>query len=892
MILERLTFYPDGTLQRIWAGRNGFDSDYFIREYDEHGTLRYEETSDSIGDTDRLWYDEHGNLFEWADEDGIGTCTNRYDDHGNHISGGCYHPYRHSAVSTSYHYQYDECGNILEIEFDRESTDSDCIGCDAPERFFRRETSSFVYDEHGHVIEYQHDSDGDGRVDTHWMEIYDPSGRRRIERMEIDPYGAVKRHELYRYGVLGRLMLTEIDHDGDGDVDERNRAVLDECGVTVVTEWDGHIRDQHITRWVLQDRKGRPLIEEWHIGIDGSVFKRDLHVRDAEGNPLLFEQHSRDAGIAPRERWSYTCWTRSATGSPVYVGPPVPSLPLQCDWSNGADPRLMDDLVEGLVPPMLAEPSVRPPPAEALCSQEKVPQVCAPFDGPHCAHWRGVEASRGQTCAIRDTGALVCVGPDDFGRPQPPRWHRGPYAEAAPGRHHTCARLEDGHVSCWGWRHFGQCDSPEMPLAQITVGGYHSCGIDLAGQLLCWGANWFGQADPPTGHYLQVSAGLLHTCALDVDGSVRCWGLDADGRIDAPEGIFAQVSAGGDRTCAVRDDGQGICWGEPFGQPSPQHDRPFRSISVGHEHACGILRETGAIRCWGRDAEGQSTPPPGRFRHISAGGGHTCALDEEGTVQCWGRAPVGWHRPAADRPEAEVCDGVDNDCDLFVDEGLSQTGTPCETGLPGTCAHGIQRCREGRWVCEMASTLPGMEICNGVDDDCNGVIDEQDPQGGGPCVTQTVGVCAEGIWRCTDGQITCVQTHFPAPEICDGLDNDCNGASDDRLEDCCIPETVEACRSPLRAYRPGIRICDGDGRWGGCFRDAPRSERETCNGVDDDFDDYIDDIYVETTCGLGVCAHALPACVDGHPPMCDAYAGSSDEICDGVDNDSKMVLDS
>ena len=200
-------------------------------------------------------------------------------------------------------------------------------------------------------------------------------------------------------------------------------------------------------------------------------------------------------------------------------------------------------------------------------------------------------------------------------------------------------------------------------------------------------------------------------------------------------------------------------------------------------------------------------------------------------------------------------------------------------------------------TCVPASTRAGtlQSVCNGVDDNCNGVIDERDPEGGGPCVTQAHGVCAEGIWHCINGQVVCVQTHFPVPEVCDGVDNDCNGASDDGLEGCCIPDTVEACRSPLRAYRPGIRICDGDGRWGGCFREQTREwplrERETCNGVDDDFDDYVDERLDETTCGLGACAHPLPGCVDGRPPLCDAHAGSAEEICDGVDNDCDGQID-
>jgi hypothetical protein len=104
-----------------------------------------------------------------------------------------------------------------------------------------------------------------------------------------------------------------------------------------------------------------------------------------------------------------------------------------------------------------------------------------------------------------------------------------------------------------------------------------------------------------------------------------------------------------------------------------------------------------------------------------------------------------------------------------------------------------------------------MELCgpnnsgNGVDDNCNGVVDENCPcRPGdvercflGPPGKQHVGACTDGTATCEDhgefGQWgPCVGSIGPSPEVCDGLDNDCNGCVDDGL--CC--DSVLSCPSP------------------------------------------------------------------------------------------------
>lgn len=93
-------------------------------------------------------------------------------------------------------------------------------------------------------------------------------------------------------------------------------------------------------------------------------------------------------------------------------------------------------------------------------------------------------------------------------------------------------------------------------------------------------------------------------------------------------------------------------------------------------------------------------------------------LDNDGDPNDSDCAPLDPSR-AAGAPE--LCNGVDDDCDLRADEGLN-VGTACG-GTPDTCAAGVIACDEGVPVCAIADHSP-FERCNGVDDDCNGIVDD------------------------------------------------------------------------------------------------------------------------------------------------------------------------
>ena len=80
---------------------------------------------------------------------------------------------------------------------------------------------------------------------------------------------------------------------------------------------------------------------------------------------------------------------------------------------------------------------------------------------------------------------------------------------------------------------------------------------------------------------------------------------------------------------------------------------------------------------------------------------------------------------------------------------------------------------------DAAVNLGADEVCDGVDNDCDETVDENSADVGDDCSTGFEGVCAPGRTQCVDGGVQCVAFASPADEVCDGLDNDCDGSADE-----------------------------------------------------------------------------------------------------------------
>ena len=122
---------------------------------------------------------------------------------------------------------------------------------------------------------------------------------------------------------------------------------------------------------------------------------------------------------------------------------------------------------------------------------------------------------------------------------------------------------------------------------------------------------------------------------------------------------------------------------------------------------------------------------------------------------------------------AETCNGLDDDCDLRVDEEVPTVGDACGTDT-GECTAGVWECSAGELAC--SGVGGSAEICDNLDNTCNGTADEGNPGGGVPCGSD-VGECIAGITMCVGGAIDCVGdvgSPGAVAETCDGRDNDCD----------------------------------------------------------------------------------------------------------------------
>jgi len=122
----------------------------------------------------------------------------------------------------------------------------------------------------------------------------------------------------------------------------------------------------------------------------------------------------------------------------------------------------------------------------------------------------------------------------------------------------------------------------------------------------------------------------------------------------------------------------------------------------------------------------------------------------------------------------DVVDGLARDCDVF-DDGNSNGSCVCDGDGVSPPICGGTDCDDSN-----ASVYPGApELCDGLDNDCDTVVDEGNPQGGGSCNTGLPGVCSAGTFTCTSGSVVCEQNVLPSAETCNGLDDDCDGVVDE-----------------------------------------------------------------------------------------------------------------
>ena len=352
-----------------------------------------------------------------------------------------------------------------------------------------------------------------------------------------------------------------------------------------------------------------------------------------------------------------------------------------------------------------------------------------------------VAAGALHSCALADTTEVWCWGSEQSGRlgnnpnpalttPRPPQQvvlaNGSPLTgvlDIASGYDHTCARMDDGTVVCWGKNSQGQLgdnSTDERPYAVPVFREDSLSGVNV-------------QLD----NVIDVSAGQTHTCAVrqgDAPGEVWCWGDNFHGQLGDNEG----GNQGPDSSVAT----------PVLIDVTPNLFRlsEIQSVAAGQSHTCAYgprhfdqstqeWVETPAIWCWGEGFDGQlgSWDPPNQngansnnnnknlatlvnpsnwpsstsVRGVGVGASHSCALLEPAGLACWGKG--------VNKQLGNAAQGTDN-----ANFPVPVDGFPQVDGCNNECTE------DPDWACEEDhTTIPNLSVC-GPDLDNDDVRDDID----------------------------------------------------------------------------------------------------------------------------------------------------------------------
>ncbi|MFT7622200.1 MAG: hypothetical protein ACI9WU_001368 [Myxococcota bacterium] len=261
-------------------------------------------------------------------------------------------------------------------------------------------------------------------------------------------------------------------------------------------------------------------------------------------------------------------------------------------------------------------------------------------------------------------------------------------------------------------------------------------------------------------------------------------------------------------------------------------------------------------------------------------------LCEEGLTVC---SPEGLVCSDANDPDPEICDNLDNDCNPATPDGSADpnVGKPCDGIDADLCSEGLRVCQGGTLECDDPNEA-NPELCDGLDNDCNPdtVDGVGDPQLGTACDGVDADLCDEGLKFCTAGALACNDPNDVDSETCDGQDNDCNpatpdGSADPQLGTTCDGADTDLCKEGTRSCGGGVLVCD----------EAADNALDICDGQDNDCNpatpDGANDPLLDAPCDgidADLCTEGNQICVLGSL-QCDDTNDADPDVCDGEDND-------
>ncbi|RKG77780.1 RCC1 domain-containing protein [Corallococcus terminator] len=521
-------------------------------------------------------------------------------------------------------------------------------------------------------------------------------------------------------------------------------------------------------------------------------------------------------------------------------------------------------------------------------------------------------------------------------------------ALAAGAGHSLLVDEQFGNVWAWGQNTFGQVGTGSASsivtapravdgvFAVTTIAAGHNSSFAIIGNGFTkgWGHNAAGQlgngttansASPVdvTGvtDATALAAGAQHVLTLRPGCPVWTWGNNGQGQLGTGSTSTTPVTA--PATALILNtfyfDGDMDGFGDEY--LSEQACAP--SPGFVEELDCDDYTATtypGAPEvCNGVDDSCDGVADDG-----NPSGGDTCATGKvgvcaTGTTACTsGNVACQQNVAAGD----EQCDLLDNDCDGETDEGNPGGLQQCETGQQGVCGEGVTYCTHGVINC-VQKQAASSEVCDSKDNDCNGQSDDgltfsvwyrdQDGDGYG-LASQAVQACARptgyspAAGDCDDAH---PGFHPSATEVCDGLDNDCDGQVDEGVSTQAWyrdadgdgfgdgSQAVQSCRQPSGYVANTVDCNDASAA-------IKPGASEVCDGLDNDCDTQVDEGTLGTWYrdadgdGYGNLNQSTQAC--SQPTGYVANAGDCNdgsastwpgafEVCDGADNNCNGSVD-
>jgi hypothetical protein len=220
----------------------------------------------------------------------------------------------------------------------------------------------------------------------------------------------------------------------------------------------------------------------------------------------------------------------------------------------------------------------------------------------------------------------------------------------------------------------------------------------------------------------------------------------------------------------------------------------------------------------------------------------------------------------------EICNGIDDNCNKDIDENA----VDCIIFFKDSDSDNYGDPDDSKCLCAPDSTYKVLnaadcddndkdmnpqipDICDDIDNNCNGFVDEKYPLKGTPCDGTDSDLCKEGVWSCkTDSTgLECSDKTDNTIEICNGYDDDCDGLIDEEGSSDCVNYYYDKDDDKYYAEDASFKcLCNPDfknkftsEKSGDCDDDDPQRNEgleETCDGKDNDCDSNIDEGFLNT----------------------------------------------